>query len=60
MNNICNEKDKSTMDHVITTHLEWPECRYYGRLHVLVGPCDQQVAEGGGHQYGVHQSVGSL
>ena len=48
------------MDHVITTHLEWPECRYYGRLHVLVGPCDQQVAEGGGHQYGVHQSVGSL
>ena len=30
-------------------HLKWPEGRHYGSLQVLVGPCDQQVAERGGH-----------
>ena len=46
--------------HHMSTDLEWPEGGYYGRLHVLVGPSDQQVTERRCHQNGIHQSIGSL
>jgi len=56
--NNCNRRLNNFF--CLTPYLRWPESRYYGSREVNVGPCNEEVAQGGGDEDGIDKSIHTL